>query len=490
MRAFAIVSVLMSTLSGQFVAAQIKNFPYEAKVVVDEVFIRSGAGDSYYPTQKLPRESTVTVHRHDPGGWYMIDPPEGSFSWIPERFVKRINDSEGEVAEESVIAFVGSEFGDEASVFQRRLKTGEKITIIGQRQIVTSSGPQSMLQIKPPLRERRWIPGSALVPIDAEQRAQLNSDPYAVPGNAARPEGVQVFPSNAGIAPTTAGVTDVPVVAPSAALTAAQQKHSERQQLADIDRRFGEMLRQDSSIWNLDAIETEYHMLQDTVTQKSLAGTIDMRYPAIERYRRRLAKLQELRQLTSQTEHRDAALVARNPYSYSTPLTPALTAVAGPPSAMAAGQPTQLAQAFEQYVQNNRNQSSDLAMNEASITFPATPSDEPEINLGLAEQSGGSSTSPSGSASTSQAVLAPGSPANRFIGAGIVQRADESAKGSAGYVLMSPSGKVLADLKPAGGVSLDAYLGQQVGVQGTRFSEQEKRDVIEVSALEQVQLRQ
>ena len=160
MRALAIVTFLISVLSSQFAAAQIKSFPYDAKVVVDEVFVRSGAGDSYYPTQKLPRETVVTVHRHDPGGWYMIDPPQGSFSWIPERYVKRLNDTEGEVAEESVIAFVGSEFGDEASVFQRRLKTGEKISIMGQRQIVTSSGPQSMLQIAPPTRERRWIPGT------------------------------------------------------------------------------------------------------------------------------------------------------------------------------------------------------------------------------------------------------------------------------------------------------------------------------------------
>jgi hypothetical protein len=484
MRAFAIVAVLISSLSGQFAAAQIKNFPYEAKVVVDEVFIRSGAGDSYYPTQKLPRESVVTVHRHDPGGWYMIDPPEGSFSWMPERFVKRMNDTEGEVAEESVIAFVGSEFGDEASVFQRRLKTGEKITIIGQRQIVTSSGPQSMLQIKPPLRERRWIPGSALVPVDADNRAQLNADPYAVPGNASRPDGVQVFPSNAGIAPAVAGVTDVPVVAPSEALTAAQQKHSERQQLADIDRRFGEMLRQDSSIWNLDAIESEYRMLQENATQKSLAGTIDMRYPAIDRYRRRLAKLQELRQLTSQTEHRDAELVARNPYAYSTPLAPALTAVSGPESAMAAGQPTQLAQAFEQYVQSNQNQSSNIAMSDPAFTMPSTVSDA------LVNDGGGLNDEFAGNRNpTSQSLLTPGSPQNRFIGAGIVQRADDSSQGS-GYVLMSPGGKVLADLKASGNVSLDAYLGQQVGVQGTRFSEQEKRDVIEVSALEQVQLRQ
>lgn len=477
MRAFAVVTFLISTLSAQFAAAQIKSFPYDAKVVVDEVFVRSGAGDSYYPTQKLPRETVVTVIRHDPGGWYMIDPPKGSFNWVPERYVKRISDTEGEVAEDTM-AFMGSEFGDESTIFMLRLKTGAKITIMGQRQIVTSSGPQSMLQIAPPARERRWIPGSALVPIDAEHRAQMNADPYAVPGNAVRPAGVQVFPSNAGIAPITAGVSDLPVVAPSDALTAAQQKHSERQQLADIDRRFGEMLRQDSTTWNLDAIETEYKMLQQNVTQKSLSGTIDMRYPAIERYRRRLAKLLELRQLTSQTEQRDAQLIARNPYAFSTPLAPALAAAAGPESAMAAGQPTQLAQAFEQYVQSDQQQSSDVAMSDPSLVTPEAATDN-SLSGNVADNA-----SPS-----SRSVITPGSPQNRFIGAGIVQRAADSAQGS-GYVLMSPSGKVLADLKTIGSVSLVAYLGQQVGLQGTRFSEKEKRDVIEVTALEQVQLRQ
>ena len=478
MRAFAVVAFLISTLSAQIAAAQIKSFPYEAKVAVDEVFVRSGAGDSYYPTQKLPRETVVTVHRNDPGGWYMIDPPQGSFSWVPERYVKRLNDAEGEVAEESVIAFVGSEFGDEASVFQRRLKTGDKIAIMGQRQIVTSNGPQSMLQIAPPARERRWIPGSALVPIDAEHRAQMNTDPYAVPGNASRPEGVQVFPSIAGIVPTTVGVTDAPLVAPSAALSAAQQKHSERQQLADIDRRFGEMLRNDSSTWNLDAIESEYRMLQERVTLKSLSGTIDMRYPAIERYRRRLAKMLELRQLTSQTEQRDAALVARNSNTLATPLVPALTAAAGPESVVIAGQATQLTQAFEQYVQGDQNPSSDLAMERAPVATKDAASD-----------SGLSGTVADNASAASPSVIRPGSPQNRFIGAGILQRAADPAHGS-GYVLMSPAGKILADLKTTGSVSLDSYVGQQVGVQGTRFSEKEKRDVIEVSALEPVQLRQ
>ena len=69
-----------------------------------------------------------------------------------------------------------------------------------------------------------------------------------------------------------------------------------------------------------------------------------------------------------------------------------------------------------------------------------------------------------------------------------MQRNVDTAAGS-GYVLMSPTGKILAELKTTGGVSLESYIGQQVGIQGTRYSEKEKRDVIDVSALEHVQLQ-
>jgi hypothetical protein len=38
-------------------------------------------------------------------------------------------------------------------------------------------------------------------------------------------------------------------------------------------------------------------------------------------------------------------------------------------------------------------------------------------------------------------------------------------------------------------VQFENHLGQQVGVQGSRWSEKEKRDIIEVNALERVRLR-
>jgi hypothetical protein len=73
-------------------------------------------------------------------------------------------------------------------------------------------------------------------------------------------------------------------------------------------------------------------------------------------------------------------------------------------------------------------------------------------------------------------VIAPGSPQNRFVGAGIVQKVGEGEAGGSGYVLMAPSGKILADLKPTGNVRLEDFagVGQQVGVQGSRWSEKEE----------------
>ena len=60
--------------------------PFEAIVQSapgEEVYARSGPGkERFYPTTKLANGQKVTVRRKDPGGWFMIDPPEGSFTSV------------------------------------------------------------------------------------------------------------------------------------------------------------------------------------------------------------------------------------------------------------------------------------------------------------------------------------------------------------------------------------------------------------------------
>ena len=67
---------------------QSRTFPYQAVITENETYVRSGPGSRYYPTARLSEGVNVTVHRHDPGGWYMIAPPAGSFSWIRAEYIE------------------------------------------------------------------------------------------------------------------------------------------------------------------------------------------------------------------------------------------------------------------------------------------------------------------------------------------------------------------------------------------------------------------
>jgi len=493
--------------------AQSGSFPYEARVAAEETLARSGGGDAYYPTQRLTRGTVVRVHRHDPGGWYVIEPPEGSFSWIPERFMKRLSEQEGEVLEENVVASVGSEFGDETSVFQRRMKKGEKVSILGQRSIDTATGAQAMLKIRPPMRERRWVPGAALVPVDPDRQRQADNDPWRLPANGRRATAMAT-PAAASL---PAGLVEVPLVEPSEALQKVQQDKGEKQQLAELDRRFREMVLQDAATWDLDSLEGAYRELQGRLTNPQISGAVELRYGAIQRYRQRLAELLQVRQLQSQTEQRDAALAARHGFASMMPgavpavqvkppqlpsmsAEPAVPGVAAPPESgllvEGSGEPATVVD-DDGFV----TPTPDATMPPAAGRTAQLVSQSREVaeQGGVAEGSDGAlfGTALAGSEASSAAptaavpgasdnVIRPGSPQNKYVGAGIVQRVQGTATG---WVLASPAGKQLADLKPATGVQLERFAGREVGVLGMRWSQKEQRDVIEVRGLEPVQLK-
>ena len=449
--------------------AQVRKFPYDARVVVDEVYVRSGSGNNsqYYATQKLSRDAVVTVRRHEPGGWLMIDPPQGSFSWVPAKHVER-NGDEGTVSEDNSVAFVGSDFGDEAGVWQRPLRSGERVRILGEKEIDTHSGMQLMYRIEPPSREFRWVPGTAVVPIDDEVRRQMDNDPYAMPSQAKR----TVKPPQQEN--SLAGVVDAPEVSPSPQLVRLQTIRAEQKALAEIDSRFRSMLRDQPNMWDLEELEEDYRSLQDRVTYRPVAGQIDLRFPAIERYRQRKAKFEDFKRLTSQTEERESQLLAAqyNPMNAFAAGTLSSTepslASNGPTSMMSAGIPPNLAQLFAGL--DGAGTTSQPAGAFADTGVPSFP-----------ESPVASSQSPS--------TIDPATARSRYVGAGIITRAQDEAA-EAPYVLTSPTGQILAHVKPDDGVDVEAYVGQSVGLHGSRwFKDDIKSDYITVSGLEPVRLR-
>ena len=131
-------------------------FPYKTCVAADDVYVRSGPGQNYYPTDKLRRGQEVEVYRHDPGGWCAIRPVDGSFSWVSGRFLKPTDDNLAVVIEEGVSARVGSRFSDIREVVQVRLRKGEVVAILeGPPQ--GGRGSQGWFKIAPPSGEFRWV---------------------------------------------------------------------------------------------------------------------------------------------------------------------------------------------------------------------------------------------------------------------------------------------------------------------------------------------
>lgn len=140
-------------LVSQTFPAAAEPFPYTAYVTADDVYVRSGPGRSYYPTDKLAKGAEVEIYRHDPGGWYAIRPPQGSFSWVSSRYIERTQEGLGVVVDDDVVARVGSQLSNVRDVIQVRLEPQETVEIVGEHE----AGGQLWYKIAAPAGEFRWI---------------------------------------------------------------------------------------------------------------------------------------------------------------------------------------------------------------------------------------------------------------------------------------------------------------------------------------------
>jgi SH3-like domain-containing protein len=159
---FVLVACCGAMLARSATAQQ--RFPYKAFINANEVYLRSGPGQSYYPTDKLAVGQEVEVYRHDPGGWYAVRPVEGSFSWVAARYLKPGEDNLAVVAEENVAARVGSRFSEIRDVVQVRLHKEEVVELLDAKQAPVVAGSQAWCRITPPAGEFRWVFGKFVDP--------------------------------------------------------------------------------------------------------------------------------------------------------------------------------------------------------------------------------------------------------------------------------------------------------------------------------------
>lgn len=109
--------------------------PFTGVVTGDDVYVRAGASKKYYWIAKVDRGDLVKV-RDERYGWYLIDAPGDTFSYISEKYVDRNEDGKtGTVTGNNVQVRAPSPKGPGRTTSyksQTSLDAGATVTIIGK----------------------------------------------------------------------------------------------------------------------------------------------------------------------------------------------------------------------------------------------------------------------------------------------------------------------------------------------------------------------
>lgn len=115
-------------------APEVPNAKYNflGEINGNNVFVRSGPSDSYYPTTKLPKGTQVKVVGMK-FQYLKIEPPPGSFSYVGKAYVERRGD--GSVGRVTTAANVrtGSELNSMKTTVQTKLDPGTDVKILGEQ---------------------------------------------------------------------------------------------------------------------------------------------------------------------------------------------------------------------------------------------------------------------------------------------------------------------------------------------------------------------
>jgi hypothetical protein len=256
---------------------QAVEFPYTAYVTTDDVYVRSGPSEEYYPTDKLKTGTPVEIYRHDPGGWCAIRPPEGSFSWVSGRFLDKPNrDKVAKVASERVASRVGSRLSDTRDVIQVRLNKDEFVEVLGSE--TSPEGQDERItwyKIAPPSGEFRWIHGKYIDP--DYQRSGLSKPPPKdrvaradadVPDEPPPPRrftssgSANESPLSSTIPPRSSAAAGASgALAPPPVFRTLSPEEVKRE-LEDLDVELSVMLAADPQSWNFDRLRPRAENLQ------------------------------------------------------------------------------------------------------------------------------------------------------------------------------------------------------------------------------------
>ena len=521
-----LILALLAAAALSAAPAAAREVPFDAIVSGDNALVRSGAGDKdFYPTQKLARGMKVRVVREGYGGWYMIEPPEGSHSWIRAEFVKRRGADKGIITENTVDR-IGSLLDRSDLSIIHKVVEGEVVTILGTATMRSGNRPIEMLKIAPPRGEYRYINRRNVTPADEYQSRPtlLASSQSAGPASNASPAGpasngsisngsISNGPGDSSVAtgpfgePISTGSlatsdadrsgkpTDSPAIGSSAfdlrrsladsADTSSASASPGFQTLNKLPDRLPGSARQGIAMPGV-SFEAPQQLGQTAISAEDRAGIENAWQNVMQtdgQFRQMLKRPVSQWNLASlKQSYQQSAAKLTNP-SLKRQVDNRTAAVDRYQKLYA----DQIA--IEQILTQTEARDAEIRQSYIAKWHSVSTTNPPTTRILKP------TAVPSRPSAPTRAVPIAGSPTPvgppaKFAGAGVVQRSALSKPGFPSHVLLAPDGRVLSYLQAGPGINLDQHIGKSVGITGARgFRPELNADLMIVRGLTSVKLQ-
>jgi hypothetical protein len=237
--------------------------------------------------------------------------------------------------------------------------------------------------------------------------------------------------------------------------------------LRRLDVRLEGLTLEEPTSWPLEELAAEYRRLKET--EPAAGRQIEVRLAQISRMKMVRKHYGDYVRLTSATDERDAALLARSVSHSPRPVVQAGFESGGPkltppmrlavlPDGAASALPPPAPPAEPTPAVNGGPPFATKGSLAATSPQRAVPAAASEVRAAIPPQSAPEAALPT----------APPSAARRFDAVGVIQKAVDPPPEAPGHVLVAPNGRILMYLSEQPGISLDPFVGQAMGVDGER----------------------
>lgn len=408
-------------------------FPYTAYVTSNDVYVRSGPGENYYPTEKLERETAVEVYRHDPGGWYAIRPPEGSFSWVAAEYVEPLDGDFARITGDRVAARVGSHLHDQRDVIQIQLYRGEEVLILGAKQLGEGANARTWYQVEAPSGEFRWIAGKFV-------DTQLDDGP---PRDLAAYRNRLVPEEDYDYSPRRAGPSQEEYAGDRSRRgdNVADQNYEDTPGARRVASRDGSFAVEPDTR-DFGEPELNYDRLRSDAPQVSRSDDPVRQISSRPVYDDLIEEIQDIELAVSLIVSQETAL-----WSFEAVRPRAERALSLAESALQRGKARATLNKIARFEEIQRRSQATQQLRAKTQAWEQQTSREPLP----------------GSSGIARVLGAP----QRFDGTGTLARVTSRRPGAPAYALIDERGDVLSFVTPAPGVNLSTHVGKQVGIDGT-----------------------